>query len=647
MHITLPGLKKEYRPELNGLRALAVLLVLLFHLDFEWIKGGFLGVDVFLVISGYFISRNIIRELQERTFSFRNFYTKRLRRLFPVLIFTLTVVLIVGYYLLTPANFERLGQSTVFSSFSLSNFFFWSESGYFNADSDTKPLLHMWSLSLEEQFYLFWPVLLTIFFKFLRKYLFIILISFIGTSLLFSEIYFSTQPEATFFFIPFRMFEFLLGAACIWLERSADKQHKYLLEFLFITGLLLMIFAALTYDGLSRLPGLLSLIPCLGAMLIIFAGKAPFSSWILKNGVVELLGKASYSIYLIHWPLIVYFKTRTLVELNELKQLILGVISIVLGILMWKFIENTFRYAKDRKRKLDRVWIVVPSAILSLSLFASFIWMAEGVPSRFPKNLYMTKEEIREITQNYWKESNSEKTVLKGVPGKGHIIVFGNSHAIDLIYALRNNGFEAKITSLQTSGKCYNFGEPLEEEYTERCSVIRQRNLQNKNWNIVDAIYLHDHWPEIDQENLRAMLTTIRQLTDSPIFVFGPKMTYMAKVSEIVAASRSIEPSVINDFARKFQYNKDRELSNQKIREEILDPFYSNQNIYYIDLLSIQGGDQLDKFRVVTNDSLKYLYFDGSHLTSKGAKDLGAKLKSKHPYLFETKALREQFSASN
>ena len=165
----VPNIIKEYRPELNGLRALAVILVLLFHLDISWMQGGFLGVDVFLVVSGYFISKNILYGLQNNSFTFKKFYTKRLRRLFPALIFTLILVVIAGYFFFTPSSYERLGKSAIFASFSLSNFFFWSEAGYFNLESTYKPLLHMWSLSLEEQFYLFWPLLLVILYKFKKQ----------------------------------------------------------------------------------------------------------------------------------------------------------------------------------------------------------------------------------------------------------------------------------------------------------------------------------------------------------------------------------------------------------------------------------------------------------------------------------------------
>jgi peptidoglycan/LPS O-acetylase OafA/YrhL len=636
----LVHLIKEYRPELNGLRALAVILVLLYHLDFQWMKGGFLGVDVFLVISGYFISKNILFGLQKRTFAFTGFYTKRLRRLFPALIFTLIVVLLAGYFLLTPSNYERLGQSSIFASLSASNFFFWNESGYFNLDASTKPLLHMWSLSLEEQFYLFWPLLLVILYKYFRKYLILFISLLILGSLVLSEIYFTSHPDASFFLIPFRMFEFLLGAACIWLETIIKNKPKLFLELLFVAGLALILYSGMQFDSSSRMPGLLSLVPCIGSVFIIMGGKAPILSWTLKNKPVELIGKASYSIYLIHWPLIVYYKYWTLVELTLTTKVVLGVISVVLGLLMWHFIENTFRFRKSKKTKMDPIWLAIPVLILGVSVMSAMVWKSEGVPSRFSDEVYMTKEEILINRKAYWKESNSKNTVLKGEEGKGHVIVLGNSHAIDLIYALRSGGLKSKITSLQTSGKCYNFGIAEKEIDREFCATKRQRNLENINWQVADAIYLHDDWPQWESEGFREILKVIRMLTEAPVFVFGPKMTYTEQVPEIISSSNSINPKIINERAKEFALKDIKVNINDKLLDEFKRPYYSANSIHYVDLLTLQGGENMDSFEVVSKDNLKFLYFDASHLTAQGSKELGEKIKNVYPHLFDIDSLK-------
>ncbi|MBL4662490.1 MAG: acyltransferase [Flavobacteriaceae bacterium] len=632
---------KEYRPELNGLRALAVILVLLFHLDFPWMKGGFLGVDVFLVISGYFISKNILYGLHNGSFSFTGFYTKRLRRLFPALIFTLIVVIVAGYFLLTPSNYERLGRSTIFSSFSLSNFFFWSESGYFNTDASTKPLLHMWSLSLEEQFYLFWPLLLVTLHKFLKRFLFVFIVILVLGSLLLCELHFTTNPNATFFLIPFRMFEFLLGACCIWLERFFIKKPNYLLEIIFGLGLALIVYSAVEFDNLTRMPGLVSLIPCFGAMLIVMGGKAPMLSWVLKNRTVELIGKASYSIYLIHWPLIVYYKYWTLLELTLVHQISLGLISFVLGLFMWYFIENSFRYRRMKKIKVDPIWYVIPTLILVVSIISGVVWKSEGIPSRYTDELYMPKAEILANRKMYFAEYKEKGALLDGKPNKGHVMVMGNSHSIDLIFALRQNGFEAKITALKTQGKCYNFGESFVENAEQLCTDLKEQNLRDMNWKKVDAIYLHDNWRRWDLLGFRRIVKRIRATSNAPIFVFGPKLTYKTDIPEIVRLAKSMVPETINCKAIEFASTEYKGKINDYLKEEFNVGFYNKIGVYFINIFEIQGGANYDSFEIISKKNLKFLYFDKSHFTQQGSKEFGVKLKKRHPYLFDIDMLKE------
>jgi len=638
----LPKITREYRPELNGLRALAVILVLFYHLKFDWMKGGYLGVDVFLVISGYFISRNILYDLQEGIFTFYRFYTKRLRRLFPALIFTLLIVVVAGYFILSPFYLERLGKSTIFSAISVSNFFFWSESGYFDLDSGSKPLLHMWSLSLEEQFYLFWPLLLFLFHRFTRKYILLFVGLFIIGSVFLAEWYYSTDPSAVFYLIPFRMFEFLLGASCIWFERFFIKRSKWLLEILFLFGMGLIIFSAIAFDHFTRMPGLLSLIPCFGSVFIVFGGKAPIMSWALKNWFVELIGKSSYSIYLIHWPLIVFYRYWSLSTLPILTQIILGVLSIIFGILMWRFIETTFRYADFKKRKLDRVWLTVPTLIVVLCVMGGTIWNSSGAPSRFEGKIYMTQEEALEYREIYFEEYRAKGELLDGNTDKGHVMIMGNSHSIDLIFALRQNGFEGRITSLQSLGKCFIFGESFIENAKKLCTEKKETNLKDENWNKVNAIYLHDNWPDHDTQALRRMLNRIRKISDTPIFVFGPKMTFKEPVPEIVRSSHSIDPDWINKYAQKFY--KERKMGiNNILKHDFENPYFISNNIYFIDILSLQGTNKSELFEVISKNNLEFLYFDKSHFTKKGSKELGRRMKLQHPYLFDMDMMKEKY----
>ena len=635
------NLVKSYRPELNGLRALAVMLVLLYHLDFEWMRGGFLGVDIFLVISGYFISKNIIYDIQQGNFTFYRFYTKRIRRLFPALLFTIIIVLIAAFFLFTPSYYSRLGYSSFYSALSVSNFFFWNEAGYFDVDASAKPLLHMWSLSLEEQFYLIWPLSLVVLYRFLKRYLFAFIILGIVISIGLAHWYFDTDRSAVFYLIPFRMFEFLLGAACIWIERSGTIITKRGISgYLFGTGMILMIFSSVYFDGNSRMPGLFSMIPCAGAMLIIISGRNNSINGILAHRYVELIGKASYSIYLIHWPLISLYKYWRLTDPKIIEQIGLGVLSIGIGFFMWHFIENTFRYASRKYVRVDPVWFAVPAVLLLISIW-SFSVQGGSVKPSMEGELYMSQEEILKNRDNYWRESSSNKEILKGIEREGHILVLGNSHAIDIIYALRLNGFEGNITSLQSGGKCFNFGTAEEDIDSDFCDKRKNNNLKHKAWSVVDAVYVHDDWPKLELTSLRQILKEIRQLNEVPIYVFGPKMVYSQYVPEIARNARSLIPDEINEHAKRFALRRERiNINESLIREFSENAYYKQNDIFFINVLEIQGGDNYSNFKIVTEE-MEFLYFDALHFTKRGSRIFGYELKQRHNYLFDIDILNQ------
>ena len=639
---SIANLIKSYRPELNGLRALAVLLVLFYHLDFDWMKGGFLGVDIFLVISGYFISKNILHDIQQGNFTLSKFYTKRIRRLFPALLFTIIIVLIAAFLLFTPSYYSRLGYSSLYSALSVSNFFFWNETGYFDLDASAKPLLHMWSLSLEEQFYLVWPLSLVIFYKFLKRYLFALIILGVVISIVLAHWYFDMDRSAVFYLIPFRMFEFLLGAACIWIERSNTIiTRRKISGYIFRIGMILMVFSSVYFDGNTRMPGLLSMLPCIGAMLIIISGTNSSISGILSHKYVELIGKASYSIYLIHWPLISLYKYWRLAEPKIIEQLGLGVLSVGIGFFMWYFIENRFRYAPRTYIKVDPVWYAVPSVVLLITIW-SFSIQGGSVQPTMEGELYMSQEEILKNRDNYWRETNSNKEILNGSENKGHILVLGNSHAIDIIYALRLNGYEGKITSLQSGGKCFNFGTAEEDIDRKFCNDRKKSNLEHRAWGNVDAVYVHDDWPKLELNSLRKILKEIRQLNDVPVYIFGPKMVYSQYVPEIARNARSLIPQEINDHANRFALKKQRiEINESLISEFSENTYYAQNNIFFINVLEIQGGVDYSNFKIVTAE-LEFLYFDALHFTKLGSRIFGESLKKKYGYLFETELLKHK-----
>lgn len=622
----------NYRPDINGLRALAVLLVLLFHLEYASVQAGFLGVDVFLVISGYLISRNIINDLKLSRFSFSVFYIKRFKRLFPALFVTLSLSLLAGFFILAPANLEQLSKSVASGVFFYSNIFFLSETGYFDTESAFKPLLHIWSLSLEEQFYFVWPLLLLMIFKVFRKFIYLIILLLTLTSVCTSELYNNQHPESAFYLLPFRFFEFLLGALCIYVEQYKSK-IKWLSEFALLSGLVLICYSAVEYTMLTPMPGIRSLVPCVGAMLVIYGGNTKYAGVLLRNRMADIIGKISYSVYLVHWPLIVYYKYYTLSELTATSKLVLGILSLLLGFLMWKYIENTFRRSGLKFWKIDAVWIWTPVLMVLLSVCARQVWLHKGYPSRYGAEFVMTLEEMKTNRERYWQGGFSKHEVLNGTDNK-KVIIMGNSHSIDLMYALRKNGLKAKIVPFPTSNLCFNFGAmPVNQNEEEMCRTMTAGYLADTNWKGARAIYLFDNWPLLDMGSLKPLLIKIRTLSKSPIFVFGPKMTFTRNIPEIVHLCKSSSTFAINKFAQEYR-NKSRYDINAALIKFFEDPYLKENKIYFINVLKLLENGE-DQFDIISRENSKFLYFDGDHYTEQGAKEFGEKIKETYPEIYE------------
>ena len=324
-----------YLSHIDGIRAVAVLVVVAYHLDLPHFSGGYIGVDVFFVISGFLITRLILGEL-ERTgrLSFRNFYLRRARRLMPALFVTLAGSWLLFAWLFPPNRFQELSESMVAAVFSVSNIFFWSLSGYFDSDAATKPLLHTWSLGVEEQFYLFWPLFLYLAHQFGQRVFTAVAvlggISFIANFYGLAPGISAEYQSAIFFHVPFRMFEFALGALCIPLMRWVPSS-RLLQDLMTVCGLIMIIYSSITLDGTVVFPAHNALLPCLGGMLMILASRAWLTAPLLQSRPVVFVGLISYSLYLVHWPLIVAWKYYTLEPLSLGSATVLFVIMLVLA----------------------------------------------------------------------------------------------------------------------------------------------------------------------------------------------------------------------------------------------------------------------------------------------------------------------------
>tara|TARA_R110002126_G_scaffold110918_1_gene248372 strand:- start:86088 stop:88127 length:2040 start_codon:yes stop_codon:yes gene_type:complete len=379
---TEEAIVEGYRKDIDGLRAIAVLLVIFYHIFGTLFTGGFVGVDVFFVISGYLISTHIVKSLEDGNFSFKAFYLRRMRRILPAFIVVVFVVNVVGFFVLIPPDLKQLSQASLSGLLSVSNLYFWKvvSVGYFNTDASVLPLLHTWSLGVEEQFYLVWPIVLFLLFNGLNQLVVVKnkqekLLSYLGITTIFFTMtsffiyyYFRSHPNMVFYTPITRAFELLSGAslAIYWTKLpSASYKLSFVLSLL---GVSLIIYAA-SYFSEVDFPSSYIILPCVGALLLIYAGKTKGAiiNEILSFKIMSFLGLISYSLYLWHWPIVAYINYLG-ITVDASTGVMILVASISVSYLSYRYVEQPFRnqYKFNLKHTI-LLFIIIP--ILMISAF--------------------------------------------------------------------------------------------------------------------------------------------------------------------------------------------------------------------------------------------------------------------------------------
>ncbi|MBY2936772.1 acyltransferase family protein [Rhizobium leguminosarum] len=366
----------NYRADIDGLRAVAVIGVLMFHFSLGPFPGGFTGVDIFFVISGYLITKLIIEDVEQEKFSFRRFYVRRIRRLFPALLFTLLCSLVTAAFTFPPEEMSRFGMSLAASVFSVSNILFWSEHGYFDVSSHLKPLLHTWSLSVEEQFYLVWPFALVLLLRFGRKAaavaLLIVFVSSLGVNL-------ALEPyQSTLFYLsPFRFFEFAIGASLVFVPPARSNGA---MECAFVAGLTMIAYAYRYFSEATLFPSYPALLPTVGAALVIWGGQARWSGRLLRNKAAVSVGLISYSLYLAHWPILVFWQYSGAMRLVWHDRAVLLALTFVIAACMYFFLEQPFRARRSGGYAvLPRSYMLIAaSTAATVSAVGLHVWASHG-----------------------------------------------------------------------------------------------------------------------------------------------------------------------------------------------------------------------------------------------------------------------------
>ncbi len=371
----------RYRPEIDGLRALAILPVVLFHYRVAPFRGGFVGVDVFFVISGYLITALIHGEMRDGRFSIARFYERRVRRIFPALFAMLAVVSIAAAFILFPFDFARYAKSLLATAAFGSNFQFWNEAGYFDVVSDSKPLLHLWSIAVEEQFYLLFPAILLLCGRGSRAWLLASVGAIFAASFALGVWGVAHAQAATFYLLPGRAWELMLGAL-IALGAVPPIRQRWLRESLSACGIGLILFVTFAFTSQMLFPGPAALVPCFGAALVIWAtdGGVTLTGNALSQRPIVFVGLISYSLYLWHWPLYVLAKYVLFRGLSPAETAAAIAASFALAALSWRFVEQPLRRRSGIARTRLFSWAV--GAMAATAASAAFVVAANGLPQR-------------------------------------------------------------------------------------------------------------------------------------------------------------------------------------------------------------------------------------------------------------------------
>ncbi len=366
----------KYRSEIDGLRALAVVPVILFHAGFQAFSGGFVGVDVFFVISGYLITTILLADMQAGNFSIVHFYERRVRRILPALFVVMFVSFVFAWFSLLPRDMKQFSEGIVAASAFASNFFFWHASGYFDTATQLQILMHTWSLSVEEQYYVVFPVLLFLAWRLGRRGIAVLLVAGAISSFLLSQYTSTKYPVFDFYWLPTRVWELMTGAlVALYYTDHNIKKHKYLhSEAGSLLGFALIVYSVFAYDRHTPFPGVYTLAPVTGAALIIvFTTRETLVAKVLGSRYLVGIGLISYSAYLWHQPLFAFARRYFLVEPGNVLMSALALLSFPLAYLTWRFVERPFRNRHRFTRKQVFLFGAAGSALFIATGLAGYL----------------------------------------------------------------------------------------------------------------------------------------------------------------------------------------------------------------------------------------------------------------------------------
>ncbi|MCZ4294810.1 acyltransferase family protein [Vibrio sinaloensis] len=619
-----------YRPDIDGLRAVAVSLVVIYHAFPSFLPGGFIGVDIFFVISGFLITSIILKGLNEEKFGFRDFYLRRINRIFPSLITVLSVSFFVGWMIYLPQELEELSKHIIGGVFFVSNFLLLGESGYFDTAAESKPLLHLWSLGIEEQFYIFWPFILCFLYKIGRGSVATI-IAVVLCSFSLNVIFINYYPEFAFY-APFtRFWELAFGSFLSFVNFQSKPKgisriflwlnnKRLRLELCSVIGTALLITAVLVTNKDQSFPGWYALLPTTGALLIILAGRdAIINRYILSAKFMVMVGLISFPLYLWHWPLLVLFKQNAGGELSNISLFSLVFTSFVLAWITYRYVEIPLRFNSSKLKTCAKLIV----ASLFISLLSLYVISQDGVPRRFPQVVQnVISLDDADATKNWRvgtchllpKQKYESFGKCESEPNdfsKPTLLLWGDSHAAHLYQGMVANLSVAYRIVQMTASTCPPIAN-MDIPVSPNCVGINENMRQFVSSQKPDRVVLAAAWDVYDWKRLSSTVDWLKQVGVSKIDLVGPVPRWIDSL-----------PRQLLVYFKEHRYQdlpirmKDGLAPNVMELDFEMKQFALSHNIGYLSPTSILCNKDGCLTRI---GEQSLTAFDSAHLTEDGAK---------------------------
>lgn len=615
----------KYRAEIDGLRTIAVVPVILFHAGLGVFSGGFIGVDVFFVISGFLITTILVNDIERGSYSISGFYERRARRILPALFVVMAACIPFAWAWMGPTQFREFSRSLVGVSFFVSNIEFWRESGYFAPSSDFKPLLHTWSLAVEEQYYVFFPLFLAAAWRLRRGSVLWLIVFFAAVSLALSEWAWRNYPTANFYLAPTRVWELFAGAIAAF---AAGKYGVRRNEPLSLLGLAAVIGSIFWFDSLIPMPSIWGLIPVLGVVLVLLFGTADtIAGRILSNRLFVGIGLVSYSAYLWHQPLLAFARIRTLGEPGLPLMLALAAISFGLAYLSWRFVEAPFR---DRRGRVGRKAIFLMSG-LGIALFALFgtLGMRSSAkldaysPEQREIFAYSTTRDDRLYGDGCFLGADKKPEGFSDTCfGKGKTVIWGDSHVAALSFGLSREipgfGHYAAAACPPLMGR--------DRSSRPNCAAVNRYVFSRLEGSPPARVIIAAHWMLYDtnslEPQLRSTITALKAAGVPQVIVLGSVPEFVPSLPELLIA----DGTGLSSAAMAHSSPAATDAVDRKVWHAA-----EAAGAEFVSLRALLC--KLDSCRAVVQDptvpgrrAFAPLTSDGSHLTAAGSSFLAGKL---------------------